>query len=139
MDVRPAGEVTITGPTPAGLEPSACPRYLWLDGERLAGAKLDLEASGFVGVQLCARCGVWTCDTSATYKQQSTGVWPYQFIEGSWSGSDLFTPEYWPTAFFCTDRVLESARRHRLTNFRFVPVGEGDYGAPVKYLRRGRR
>src|SRR6185436_3090339 len=49
----PCQRVFIAGELPRGLEGHTPPDYYWLDGERMQGARMDFEASGFVGVGFC--------------------------------------------------------------------------------------
>jgi len=42
-----------------------------------------------------------------------------------WNGAQLFTTDLSPCVFFCTEAVVDCARKKKLTNFRFVPVEEG--------------
>lgn len=134
------GRISFSAPLPKRLEQTKPPSYFWLDGEKMRGANLDFDASGFVGVQFCSRCGRRWDDIEATYDRQHSAPWSYVFVDGSWTGSNLFTTDLSPTAFFCTETVLECARKHQFTNFRFVPVEEGD--APespgVKYIQNRR-
>jgi hypothetical protein len=97
------------------------------------GAALDYERSGFVGVRRCA-CGKVLYDVARTYDRQQGGQAPYAFVEGSWHGADMFTTDFSPNLFFCTEKVLQCATAHRLTNFRFVPAERGFYvGRGLKY------
>jgi hypothetical protein len=49
----------------------------------------------------------------------------------------LFTTDLSPTAFFCTNQVVDCARRNRHSNFRFLPVelGAGAGHRGVDYLQ----
>ena len=131
------GAITFLDPLPKKLEQMKAPSYVWLDGDQMLGARLDFEASGFVGVQFCGTCGRRWDDIKATFHRQHSMPWSHVFVDGTWNGVNLFTTDISPTAFFCTDKVVESAIRHRLTNFRFVPVEEGDAcgGPGVQYLK----
>lgn len=133
----PAGRITILEPLPSKLRGTKPPPYYWLDGKKMQGARLDFDASGFVDVWFCPTCGCRSDDISATYDRQHSEVWPYTFIEGSWTGANLFTTDLSSAAFFCTERVVECATKHRHTNFRFVPVSEGDAigSKGIVYLR----
>lgn len=122
----PYSAIHILDPLPERLAGTEPPEYFWIDGRKLIGAKLDFQASGFVGVQFCSACGNRHEDVSATYDRQHSAQWSYTFLEGTWTGEHLFTTDLSPYAFFCTDAVVECARRHRHTNFRFIPVEEGD-------------
>jgi hypothetical protein len=129
------GRIIFSPPLPKRLEHCAPPAYFWLDGEKMLGARLDFETSGFVGVQFCSTCGRRWDDDDATYERQSR-PWSYTFVKGSWNGANLFTTDLSPAAFFCTDAVMECARKHGHTNFRFIPVEAGDatWSEGIDYL-----
>lgn len=118
--------IRIQKPYPAKLAGTPPPTYYWLDGSQMLGAKLDFESSGFVGVYFCDECGTRRHDIRATRRQRQSGQWPYAFVEGTMTDVHLFTTDLSSSAFFCTDAVVECARKHQLTNFRFNPVEEGD-------------
>ena len=99
-------------------------RYFWLDGQKIQGAMLDFEESGFVNVQFCPECNTRTDDIGATFDRQHSRVYPYAFRPGTWTGLNLFTTDLSHCSFFCTEAVVECARKHKLTNFRFVPAEE---------------
>jgi hypothetical protein len=122
----PADRLSILQPWPAALMDSIPPAYFWLHGEQMFGARADFDASGFVDVRFCSTCGRRTDNISATYDRQHSAPWPYVFVEGSWNGANLFTTDISPACFFCTDAIVECARKHRHTNFRFIPVEEGN-------------
>jgi hypothetical protein len=121
----PHHPVLIQPPLPKKLAAVPAPQYFWLDGQKMKGALLDFEASGFVGVQFCPECGTRTDDISGTFERRHSRVYPYAFRAGKWKGSHFFTTDLSPCAFFCTEVVVQCARKHQLTNFRFVPVEEG--------------
>jgi len=117
--------VLIQTPLPRKLERLPPPKYFWLDGKRMKGALLDFEASGFVGVRFCPECGTRTDDIGATFSRQNSRVCPFAFRESKWNGAQLFTTDLSPCVFFCTETVVDCARKKKLTNFRFIPVEEG--------------
>ena len=117
----PAQPIEIIEPIPAKLAELGQPAYFWLDGHAMFGAKLDFEASGFVGVRFCPDCGTRMDDVSATYERQHSGEWPLAVRKETWSGADIFTTDLSPTSFFCTERVIEIAKRCAHKNLRFVP------------------
>jgi hypothetical protein len=117
--------VAILDPLPKKLVRKASPDYFWIDGAQVRGASLDFDASGFVGVRFCPECSTRTDDIAATYDRQHAQVWPLVFRPGTWNGSNLFTTDISEAKFFCTDKVVECAAKHRLTNFRFIPVEDG--------------
>lgn len=123
----PHHAVLVQPPLPKKVAALPVPRYFWIDGKKMRGALLDFEESGFVGVQFCAECGTRTDDISATYDRQHSRVYPYAFRSGTWNGANLFTTDLSHCSFFCTEAVLDCARKHKLTNFRFIPVEEGAY------------
>jgi hypothetical protein len=133
----PASRLRIMGPLPKRLQGTTPPAYWWIQGDKLLGARLDLEASGWVDVRECPRCGRRRYNISATFDRQHSAPWSYMFVEGSWNGTHLFTTNLSPACFFCTEAVVDCARKHRLTNFRFIPVEEGDgIGSPgLPYLQ----
>ncbi|HWS87602.1 MAG TPA: hypothetical protein VN282_11600 [Pyrinomonadaceae bacterium] len=131
----PHHRVFVVGDLPRGLRGTSPPDYYWLDGARVLGARMDFGASGFVGVRFCGACGNRTDNVAATYGRRREGR-PYVFVPGSWNGARLFTTDLSPAKFFCTDELIACARKHGLTNFRFVPVAEGDAveNKGLKYL-----
>lgn len=125
VETGTCNSVILTGTLPAALTSIPAPEYYWINGENLRGASLDFEASGFVGVAFCAGCGRRTEDVGKTYDRRHSRRFPYKFREGSWNGLSLFTTDLSPAFFFCTEVVLECAKKNRLTNFRFLPADEG--------------
>lgn len=121
----PSYRINISPPLPTRLENLTPPLYYWLDGKNMRGAKLDFVASGYVGVHFCPDCGSRSEDRRASHKEQRSRVCPYAFVEGSWNGEHLFTTDLSTAVFFCTEKVLECARKHKFTNFHFTPVEEG--------------
>jgi hypothetical protein len=103
-------------------------KYFWIDGAKLRGALIDFELSGFVGVKFCPECGTRTDDIEKTYdKQYAQGArFSYVFQGNSWNGLHLFTTDISNTKFFCTERFVACAQKHNFTNFRFIPIEEGD-------------
>jgi len=127
------GRVDFVGPNESGLSLEDAPQYYWVDGERCRAAKMDFEASGYVDVRFCPDCGVRSNDISRTYDRQHADPPPGTVFEyDDTSGLDLFTTDLAPTAFFCTQRVLDCARQHKLINLAFVPVEQGSVGEPLK-------
>jgi hypothetical protein len=125
IDTDGRNPVNLTGTMPDALRNVQPPKYFWIDGTKLEGARLDFDASGFVGVRFCAGCGRRSEDVGQTYDRRHSAQFPYKFIEGTWNGLKLFTTDLSPTFFFCTDEVLKCASETRLTNFRFLPIEEG--------------
>jgi hypothetical protein len=130
------GGISFTGALPKRLRDGRPPEYFWLDGQKMLGAKMDFDAAGFVDVRFCFACGNRIDDISATHEKQRSGLWPYAFVPDTWNGADLFTTDLSPAAFFCTNAVMECARRHRHTNFRFIPVeaGSATWSRGIDYL-----
>jgi len=133
----PVDKLEILNPVPKKLPRDQMPEYFWLDGEQMLGAKVDFDASGYVDVRFCPKCGRRTHDISATYDRQHSGVWPIAFVPESWNGANVFTTDLSPAAFFCTEKVVECARKHRHTNFKFVPAERaGSSLQGIDYLKR---
>ena len=107
------------------------PEYYWVDGERHRAARMNFEVSGYVGVEHCEACDVWSYDIEASKPREFPVVFDYDATRGL----DLFTTDMSSRAFYCTERVLECAKKHRLTNVAFRPVEEGPFAKPVKYWR----
>lgn len=125
IGIFPHHRVNILPPYPDKLGALPAHRYFWLDGSKMRGARLDFDASGFVDVRFCPKCGNRTDDVRATYDRRSSGRSPYIFIPGTWQGEKVFTTDLSPTAFFCTEEVMQNAVRHGFSNFRFAPVEDG--------------
>ena len=70
VGVFPVHRVEIVPPLPKRLESIAPPSYFWIDGQRLQGAKMDFDASGFVDVLFCPACGRRTDNIAATSERQ---------------------------------------------------------------------
>ena len=137
VEVTIGGAVRISEPLENGLAIEDAPHYAWIDGPQHFGAKVDFEASGYVGVQFCSVCGRRWDDVGKTYdRQHATPPPPTVFVEGSYTGLDLFTTDISPTAFFCTQKVVDCASQHRLTNCRFTPIESGITGDPIDYLAK---
>ncbi|MCY3820166.1 MAG: hypothetical protein OXH52_12510 [Gammaproteobacteria bacterium] len=115
--VELGGRIGFTAPAPKRLSLADAPAYHWMDPERHRAAKMDYAASGFVGVERCASCGRQSYDIKASRSDQSPQVFDYDTS----SGLDLFTTDM-GMGFYCTERVLECATKHRLTNVAFWPV-----------------
>lgn len=127
------GRVEFVGPNVSGLPLDDAPQYYWVDGSRSRAGKMDFEASGYVDVRFCPDCGVRSDDISQTYRRQHATPPPGQVFEyDESSGLDLFTTDLAPTAFFCTDRVVQCVKQHKLRNVAIRPVEQGAYGKPLK-------
>ena len=126
--VELGGCIDFIGTAPKRLSLDDAPDYHWVDPDRHRAAKMDYAASGFVGVTRCASCGRQSYDIKASRPDESPRVFDYDAS----SGLDLFTTDM-GMGFYCTERVLECARKYRLTNVAFWPVEQGPFGKPVKY------
>ena len=106
-----AGKIELVGGGPSAVITDGAPKYLWIDGRRLLGARLNFDASGFVDVQFCETCGNRTDNVRSTYDRQHINPPPPITIKGgSLVGLDLFTTDLFaPTGFFGTDRLLGCA------------------------------
>ncbi len=120
----PKAEITIAPERPGRLSNLPPPKYFWIDGEKLKGALMDFDASGFVGVKFCPDCGQRSEDIHATYQHRMRRT-PFVFKGSTWTGLNLFTTDLSPTWYFCTSAVVECVRRHKFTNIQFVPIEEG--------------
>ena len=124
----PMEQIEIAAPLPKKLVGTVPPGYFWIDGARLRGALTDFEASGFVDVHFCPECGARTDNiTETSMRRFAQGArWPYVFREDTWNGLNLFTTDISDCKFFCTEAVVECARKYKLTNFRLIPIEDGD-------------
>jgi len=128
------GTVRFVEPNRSGLSLDEAPQYYWIDGTRHFAATMDFEESGYVNVQFCSVCGARSEDIGRTYERQHADPPPgIVFDYDASSKLDLFTTDLAPTAFFCTEKVFDCARQHRLTNLYFSPVEKGAMGKPMKY------
>jgi hypothetical protein len=128
------GKVEFVNPIASGLPIDDAPTYYWIDGKQHFGGRMDFETSGYVDVQFCEECGNRTDNISLTYDRQHTNPPPPIVFDYDYdSGLDLFTTDLSPTAFFCTDRLLNCAKQHKLTNLSFCAVEDGAFAEPVKY------
>lgn len=133
LQLRVGGRVEFVGPNETGLSLDDAPEYFWADGSQSQAGKFDFDASGYVNVRFCPACGARSNDISKTYDRQHADPVPGQvFSYDESSGLDLFTTDLSPTAFFCTSRVYECARKHKLINIAFRPTEEGLLGEPLK-------
>ena len=134
MRVETGGRVTFAEPLCNGLSLADAPSYFWIDGGKMRAASMDYEASGYVGAQKCSRCGGVQYDVGATFaRMHEEPPPPIVFDYDESLGFDLFTTDMTPLRFFCTERVLACAKRHRLANIAFSPVEAGLYANPIKY------
>lgn len=107
--------------------------YYWIDGAAIFGAHVNFEASGFVGNKFCPKCHTRSDNISQTYEKQKNG-YSIVFKEDTWNGKDLFTTDISHTAFFCTERVVNCAKKYKLTNFCFIPVEQAGNVNGIKYM-----
>ena len=128
MQVEVGGQIGFTPPAPKRLSLTDAPYYYWVDPHRHRAARMDYAASGFVGVRRCPSCLRQSYDIKASTSDESPRVFDYDAS----SGLDLFTTDM-GMGFYCTERVLECARKYRLTNVAFWPVEQGPFAKPVKY------
>ena len=137
----PVFQVHIVNPLPKALETIEKPRYFWVDGSRLRGARLDFRQSGFVDWKICSGCGRLSYNVSATYDLQVTQKAPYVFVPETWNGNHLFTTDLSDLSFFCSERILDIAKAYDLSNFSFIPIEEGSgIGAKgISYRKRPRK
>ena len=124
--IEPGGRVEFEGPIENGLSPDDAPEYYWLDGrERHQAGRMDFDASGYVDTRFCNTCGNRTDNWKLSRRQlEGDPTPPYVFAYDASTGHDLFTTDLSPIVFFCTERVLETVKKYKLTNFQFFPVEE---------------
>lgn len=133
LQLRIGGRVEFVGPNETGLSVDDAPEYFWADGNQSRAGKMDFDASGYVDVRFCPDCGVRSNDVSRTYDRQHADPAPGQiFVYDDSFGLDLFTTDLAPTVFFCTSRVYDCARKHKLINIAFRPTEQGILGEPLK-------
>ena len=125
--VELGGRVEFEEPGPMRLALAEAPDYYWVDGEQHLAAKMDFEASGFVGVEYCPECG------ARGYDVRATKITQYIFDYDATSGLDLFTTDMSRQTFFCTERVFECVRAHKPTNVRITRVEDGPDAKPIKF------
>ncbi len=108
------------------------PRYfrVEIDGQ----CQIDLAASGVKKIRFCPEC-----HNLETRPEIAPG---FRMVPGSWDGSPLFRdPVLYPGVTFCTQMILDIAREHQFTNFRFEPM-EGPFdlgGKGIDYLKTPRK
>ena len=130
-----AGVVGFIEPIENGLSLDDSPGYFWLDGSgpHLAG-KMDFDASGYVDVRFCGNCAYRTDDISLTFDSRRADPPPPTLFEyDEKTGHDLFTTDLSSTAFFCTERVLETVKKYNLTNIAFYPCEEGEKARRIAF------
>lgn len=120
--------VEIVSTDSAKLAEKRPPEYyrVELDGR----CQIDLAASGLEVVKHC-----WECGYLQTRPALADG---FQIVPNTWDGSELFRDTiHYPRVTFCTQRVMEIAREHQHTNFRFElmhgPLNRS--GAGIDYSR----
>lgn len=76
--------------------------------------ELDLQAMGVTITYTCPKC----------HYNEIEPVFGYPKIikRETWDGSDVFASDIFPMAPLCTSRVVELAKKHKWTNFRFEPM-----------------
>ncbi len=124
----PLNKIKITLPLPKKLSEGKPPHYYWIDGAKLHGAKINFEASGYVSVKYCPECGTRSDDIAKTFQNQHAKdkKFSYVFHDKTWNGLNLFTTDISDTMYFCTEKVLDSVKVNKFTNFRFIPIEEGN-------------
>lgn len=86
--------------------------------------KIDLAASGLEVVHFAPECEYLVTRPST--------ISEFQMEQGTWDGSPLFRDQlHYPRISFCTQLVLDIARKYQFTNFRFEPM-EGPYDSNSK-------
>ena len=125
--IEKGGRVDFIEPIENGLSLDDSPGYYWLDGRRGHQAgKMDFDASGYVDVRFCGICANRTDNISLTFDRRHGDPPPPTVFEyDEKTGHDLFTTDLSPCAFFCTERVLNTVKKYKLTNIQFKAVEEG--------------
>lgn len=130
----PYHKVYIEKPYPKRLDEVSMPDYYWIDGPKMLGAKLNFQASKFVECGFCPECGTREIDQIKTFELQDKG-YSYIFKNDTWNNSDLFVTDLSDTLFFCTDKILDCAKKYNLSNFRFIPVETANDLKGINYLK----
>lgn len=116
----PVGVAKVESKKLLGVTPPAYFR-VEIDGR----CQIDLNASGVEVVEFCPECHHLVTRPSL--------VPGFRMVPNSWDGSPLFRdPVLYPRVNFCTQLVLDLARKHGLTNFRFDPMDQ-----PYEFGSRG--
>jgi hypothetical protein len=117
----PAFSITILPPYPKKMtEPP--PTYYRLDYKQMVGAELDFEASGYVDVKYCDACQNYSYDRKQSDRIRDFKITPYILKKGTWNGANIFRLKF-PVGFmFCTEKVVDCAAKHKMTNFEFTPL-----------------
>ena len=121
----PAFSVAILPPYKKMKEPPLM--YYRLDYKKMEGAELDFDESGFINLKYCNVCQHYSYDWLQSDRMANAKITPYVLKEETWNGANIFRPQYPVGYMFCTEKVVDCAFKHKLTNFRFVPceIGEG--------------
>lgn len=102
------------------------PEYFMMLGD--VGAAFDFEKAGMAVKRRCPNCG----------KVEREAKTPLQedFVKNTWNGMDIFVTDLSPFSFYCTERIVELARKNRWAGFHFVPLEQAhDYTHPgIAYL-----
>jgi hypothetical protein len=117
--------VAVAPPFPKGLVGSP-PEYCMVLGE--LGACFDFEKAGMTVHARCLGCG--------RVEREAKSPLQKDFVRDTWNGMEIFITDLSPYSFYCTERVVELARRHRWTGFCFIPLEQAhDYTHPgIDYL-----
>ena len=132
MRIEIGGSVRIMEPIHNRLSLEEAPEYFWIDGDRHRAARMDFEATGYVDAYRCGACDRLLFDVAESRKRlHGDPAPPVIFEYDTPLGLDLFTTDFSPLAFYCTDRLFECVKRHKLTNVAFIPTERGIYGHPI--------
>jgi len=130
----PSFPVRIIPPFPKKVV-SEPPMYYRLDNSKLEGVELDWEASGFCDAKICNICGKLSWNENKSFKMETEQIVPLAFKEGTWTGMDIFCSKH-VGHMFCTEKVIDCAVKHKLTNCSFVPceiAGNDSFFRGIKY------
>lgn len=121
----PVGVAAVKAPRLRNVPP---PQYhrVEIDGR----CRIDLEASGLTVVRYDPKCHYLV-----TKPLVPAG---FRMVPGSWDSCALFRDEeLYPRVNFCTQLIIDIARQHQFTNFRFEPM-EGPFNSfskGIDYLK----
>jgi hypothetical protein len=106
--------VAVAGSLDSRVVLAEAPEYYRL--EITGECRVDFAESAMMIERVCPRCGLFSTQPGLDRR--------FRIIEGSWDGSDLFRDcRHFPRVTFCTQKVVDLARSHGLTNVRFDRMG----------------
>jgi hypothetical protein len=85
-----------------------------------AVGKAELHEKTGLIVKHCSQCGNTKISTPGKIYVDPDHPWYVQ--RNTWDGSDLFTVQYFPSAFLCSEHFLEVYNKHNLTGLLFKEI-----------------